>query len=182
MSDTSRTAVFAGGCFWCMEPPYDTLPGVLSTVSGYTGGQMDNPTYEQVSSGRSGHLEVLQVTFDPAKVSYEELLNVFWQNIDPLNPDGQFCDRGEQYRSAVFVSNEEEQAAAESSRKKVEALLGRTVATEILDASIFYPAEDYHQDYYKENPTRYKFYRWNCGRDKRLEELWGKHQPLNLFE
>jgi peptide-methionine (S)-S-oxide reductase len=166
-------ATFAGGCFWCMEPPFDKVPGVLSTTSGYTGGQAKNPSYEQVSSGTTGHAESVQVVYDPAKVSYEKLLDVYWHNVDPLDGAGQFCDRGTQYRTAIFYHDEEQHRLAEKSKKDVEAKLGKRVLTQIVPASEFYPAEDYHQDYYQKNPVRYRFYRYNCGRDRRLKDLWG---------
>lgn len=169
-----EVATFAGGCFWCMEPPYDKLDGVLSTTSGYAGGRTEDPTYREVSSGRTGHLEVLQVEYDPSRVSYEELLEVFWRNIDPHDPRGQFCDKGEQYQAAIFALNDGQRAAAEASKTAVEAELSEPVVTEIRPAAKFYPAEDYHQDYYKKNPVRYKFYRWNCGRDQRLQQVWGE--------
>lgn len=172
MQENIKTAIFAGGCFWCMEKPYDKIDGVISTVSGYSGGAVDNPTYEQVSSGATGHYEVLQVTYDASKISYDKLLDIFWRNVDPLDAGGQFCDRGGQYRSGIFYSSEEEQQIAEQSKAKHEQILGQKIVTEILPASTFYPAEDYHQDYYLKNPVRYKFYRWNCGRDQRLEEVW----------
>lgn len=168
-----KTAIFAGGCFWCMEKPFDKIDGVKSTVSGYSGGAIENPTYKQVSSGESGHYEVLQVTYDPSKVSYDQLLDIFWRNVDPLDAGGQFCDRGGQYRSGVFYSNDEEKNIAEKSKAKHEAILGEKIVTEIMPASTFYAAEDYHQDYYQKNPVRYKYYRWNCGRDQRLEQVWG---------
>ncbi|BFR49113.1 peptide-methionine (S)-S-oxide reductase MsrA [Nitratidesulfovibrio sp. HK-II] len=169
----TATAVFAGGCFWCMEKPFDQLNGVLETTSGYTGGAVDSPTYKQVSSGLTGHAEALRVTYDPAKVSYETLLDVFWRNVDPLDAGGQFCDRGSQYRSAIFVVDAAQREAAEASKKAIEARLGKPVATGIEDASTFWPAEDYHQDYYRKNPIRYAYYRNGCGRDKRLEQVWG---------
>lgn len=165
-------AIFAGGCFWCMEPPFDALDGVVSTTSGYTGGRTQNPTYEQVSAGRTGHAEVVRVVYDPAKVSYERLLDVFWRNIDPLDAGGQFCDRGSQYRSAIFYLSGEQRRLAEASKLAVEARLGRRVATEVVAAGEFYRAEAYHQDYYQTNPVKYKFYKWNCGRDQRLEQIW----------
>ena len=168
-------AVFAGGCFWCMEPPLDALEGVVSTTSGYTGGWTTRPTYEQVSAGDTGHVEAMRVVFDPAKVSYERLLEVFWRNVDPLDGGGQFCDRGSQYRTAIFVGDAAQRRLAEASKAAVaaeERLPGR-IATEVLDAAAFWPAEDYHQDYYRTNPARYRFYRWNCGRDARLREVWG---------
>ncbi|AWF83526.1 peptide-methionine (S)-S-oxide reductase [Microbulbifer sp. A4B17] len=173
-SSNIRTAIFAGGCFWCMEPPFDKVDGVLETTSGYSGGHVKNPTYEQVSSGGTGHAEVVQVKYDANKVSYSDLLNIFWHNIDPFDAGGQFCDRGDQYRAEIFYGNDEEKALAEESKKKVEAELGKKVVTQIKPAATFYPAEAYHQDYYQRNPLRYKYYRYRCGRDKRLEEVWGK--------
>ena len=174
-AQTPQTAsvILAGGCFWCMEPPYDQTDGVISTISGYSGGKTANPTYEQVSSGSTGHIEVVKVEYDPAKVSYEKLLDIFWANIDPLDPAGQFCDKGSQYRSAIFFGNEKEKELAEASKKQIADKLGQAVATDILPASVFYPAEDYHQDYYVKNPLKYKFYRYGCGRDARLETVWG---------
>jgi peptide-methionine (S)-S-oxide reductase len=172
-SDKLAKATFAGGCFWCMEPPYDKLEGVISTTSGYTGGQKENPTYKEVSAGGTGHAEVVQVVYDPTKVSYEQLLDVFWKNIDPTVEDQQFCDHGDQYRSAIFYHNDEQKQLAEASIAPVTERFG-TVYTEIVSASTFYPAEEYHQDYYQKNPVRYKFYRTACRRDARLKELWGK--------
>jgi peptide-methionine (S)-S-oxide reductase len=171
----TAVATFAGGCFWCMEPPYDQLEGVVSTTSGYAGGPEQDPTYEQVARGQTGHAEVVQVVYDPAVVSYEELLRVYWRNVDPLAVDRQFCDAGRQYRSAIFYHDEAQRAAAEASLREVQARFDQPVATAIepLDDS-FYPAEAYHQDYYQRNPLRYKFYRFNCGRDQRLEALWGE--------
>ena len=168
-----KTAVFAGGCFWCMEPPFDKLDGVLATTSGYAGGMAPNPTYEQVSSGRTGHLEVLQVQYDPKKVTYDTLLEVFWRQVDPLDSGGQFCDRGKQYTTAIFAGSDEERKTAETSKETVAKRLGKPVVTPVLPAATFYPAEDYHQDYYKKNPLRYQYYRYACGRDKRLEQVWG---------
>ncbi|WP_413663162.1 peptide-methionine (S)-S-oxide reductase MsrA [Microbulbifer sp. CNSA002] len=173
-SSNIRTAIFAGGCFWCMEPPFDKVDGVLETTSGYSGGHVKNPTYEQVSSGGTGHAEVVQVKYDTNKVSYSDLLNIFWHNVDPFDSGGQFCDRGDQYRAEIFYGNQEEKVLAEESKKKVEAELGKKVVTQIKPAATFYPAEAYHQDYYQRNPLRYKYYRYRCGRDKRLEEVWGK--------
>ena len=169
------TATFAGGCFWCMEPPFDKLDGVVSTTSGYTGGHQPDPTYEAVSAGVTGHTEAVQVVYDPAKISYEELLQVFWRNIDPLDAKGQFCDKGNQYRSAIFYHDAEQQRLAETSRQALveSGKLPGPVVTEIVAAGTFYPAEAYHQDYYQENPARYHFYRYTCGRDQRLEQLWG---------
>lgn len=168
----SETATFAGGCFWCMEPPFDAIDGVISTTSGYTGGFTQNPTYEQVSNGTTGHLEAVRVIYDPARVSYQQLLDTFWRNIDPLNNSGQFCDRGPQYRSAVFYHNEIQKKQAEVSRDWLKGERNWEIATDIRPAVRFYPAEDYHQDYYRKNPLRYKFYRSGCGRDERLKELW----------
>lgn len=170
-----QTAIFAGGCFWCMEPPFDRLPGVVETISGYSGGAVKNPSYEQVSAGNTGHLEVLRVTYDSAQISYHQLLQVFWRNIDPYDAGGQFCDRGVHYRSAIFYASSEQKMAAEQSLAELSrlGLADGAVATKLLPAQDFYPAEEYHQDYYLKNPRRYKYYRWSCGRDKRLEELWG---------
>ena len=181
---TTARATFAGGCFWCMEPPYDKLPGVISTTSGYIGGKVRNPAYEQVSAGITGHTEAVQVVYDPAKVSYRQLLEVFWKNIDPVAKDRQFCDGGSQYRSGVFWHDEEQKKLAEESK----ALLNKGLAfgsakpvgfkggvvTEITQASEFWAAEEYHQDYYMKNPVRYAYYRHGCGRDSRLKQLWGE--------
>jgi peptide-methionine (S)-S-oxide reductase len=166
-------ATFAGGCFWCMVHPFDQIKGVVKVTSGYAGGVSRNPTYEEVSSGSSGHRESVDIVYDPSQVSYQKLLDVFWHNIDPTNNEGQFCDYGSQYRSAIFVHDETQKRLAEESKRAVEAKL-KHVYTDILQASQFWPAEDYHQDYYKKNPVRYKFYRFNCGRDQKLEQLWGK--------
>lgn len=166
-------ATFAGGCFWCMEPPYDELEGVTSTISGYIGGTKKDPTYEQVSAGTTGHTEAVQITYDPQKVSYEKLLEIFWRNIDPLTANAQFCDSGSQYRSGIFYHDEAQKKLAEASQKRIQTRFKQPVVTEITAASEFYPAEDYHQDYYKKNPIRYKIYRYGCGRDQRLKELWG---------
>jgi len=170
-----ETAIFAGGCFWCMEPPFEKLDGVISVTSGYTGGLKKNPTYEEVSAGKTGHAESIEVLYDPAKISYAKLLEVFWQNIDPLAANRQFCDVGSQYRSGIFYKDESQKKLAEESKRKLEenAKFKGKIATEITQASTFYPAEEYHQDFYKKNPIRYKSYRWGCGRDRRLEELWG---------
>ncbi|MGE0682901.1 MAG: peptide-methionine (S)-S-oxide reductase MsrA, partial [Candidatus Binatia bacterium] len=163
-----ETAIFAGGCFWCMEPPFDKLDGVMSTTSGYTGGQTKNPSYEEVSSGVTGHTEAVQVVFDPAKISYAKLLDVFWRNIDPFTPNAQFCDHGSQYRTAIFYHGEEQQRLAEASKKALEqsGRFTKPIVTEIVPAGEFYKAEEYHQDYYQKNPLRYKFYRYQCGRDQ----------------
>ena len=179
LSAEQRTAVFAGGCFWCMEPPFDKVAGVIRTVSGYAGGKKQNPTYREVASGQTDHLEALQVTYDPEKVSYKELLEVFWVNVDPLDGGGQFCDRGHSYLTAIFYSSEAEETLVRSSREQVGRILKQSIATELIPFTQFWPAEDYHQDYYKKNPTRYKFYRWNCGRDRRLKLLWNE-KPLVL--
>jgi peptide-methionine (S)-S-oxide reductase len=167
-------ATFAGGCFWCVEADFDKVDGVISTTSGYTGGHTANPSYEQVSHGGTGHAEAVEIVYDPAKVSYKKLLDVFWHNIDPLAKDRQFCDHGDQYRSAIFYHDEEQRALAEASKAAVEKRFEQPVATQIVSAGPFYKAEEYHQDYYMKNPVRYKFYRFNCGRDARLEQLWGK--------
>lgn len=168
-------ATFAGGCFWCMEPPYDKLDGVISTKSGYTGGQKKNPTYEEVSSGRTGHAEAVEVVYDPKKIGYEKLLEVFWRNVDPTVKDQQFCDVGSQYRTGIFYHDEEQKRLAEASKAALEKNkpFKGPIVTEITRATEFYPAEDYHQDYYLKNPVRYKFYRSGCGRDNRLKQLWG---------
>ena len=176
-SPQSEKATFAGGCFWCMEHPFDQLEGVLSVTVGYTGGQKKNPRYEEVSSGTTGHAESVQIVYDPAKITYTKLLDVFWHNIDPTVKNQQFCDVGNQYRTAIFYHNEEQKRFVEESKNALEKS-GRfkgPIYTEIVPASEFYPAEEYHQHYYKKNPIRYKFYRYNCGRDQRLEELWGSH-------
>jgi len=169
-------ATFAGGCFWCMEHPFDQIDGVVSVTSGYTGGERPKPSYEEVSSGGTGHAEAVEVVYDPKKVSYDKLLFVYWRNVDPLTRNRQFCDAGEQYRSAIFVHDAEQRKLAEASKAALEAAkrFKTPVVTEILPATLFYAAEEYHQDYYKKNPLRYAFYRRGCGRDGRLEELWGQ--------
>ena len=167
-------ATFAGGCFWCTESDFDKVKGVISTTSGYIGGRVANPGYERVSAGGTGHAEAVEVVYDPGKVSYDQLLTFYWRTIDPTVKNAQFCDHGDQYRTAIFVRNAEERKLAEASKKKVEAELKQPIYTQIVDAGPFYAAEDYHQDFYLKNPTKYKFYRWNCGRDQRLEQLWGK--------
>jgi len=166
-------ATFAGGCFWCMVHPFDQLPGVVSVTSGYTGGTRQKPTYEEVSSGGTGHAESVDVVYDPSKITYQKLLDVFWHNIDPLARDYQFCDHGTQYRSAIFVHDESQRKLAEASKAEVQKRFKQPVVTEITPASTFWPAEAYHQDYYKKNPLRYNFYRTSCGRDARLKQLWG---------
>jgi len=169
------TATFAAGCFWCVEADFDMVPGVISTTSGFIGGTIAYPTYNQVVTGTTGHTEAVEVVFDPSRVTFQKLLDVFWRNHDPLAKNRQFCDSGEQYRAGVFYHDDEQKRFAEESKKTVEARFApRMVHTEITKAGPFYKAEDYHQDYYEKNPIRYKFYRFNCGRDQRLEQLWGK--------
>lgn len=176
-------ATFAGGCFWCMEPPFEALDGVVSVTSGYTGGAKANPTYEEVSAGGTGHTEAVEIRYDPAKVTYETLLDVFWHNIDPVTANRQFCDKGSQYRSAIFYHDETQHRLADASKQALEGagILPGPIVTEIVPARPFYPAEEYHQDYYKKNPIRYRYYRYGCGRDARLRELWGdaagSHEP-----
>ncbi len=173
------TATFAGGCFWCMQPAFDRVEGVVSTTVGYTGGHTKNPTYQDVESGTTGHAEAIQITYDPKKISYPQLLDVFWHNVDPLTANGQFCDFGPQYRSAIFYHDNEQKRLAEASKQALESSgrFPQPIVTEIVPASPFYPAEEYHQDYYRKNPVRYHYYRYRCGRDRRLEELWGKPAP-----
>lgn len=168
-------ATFAGGCFWCMEAPFDKLPGVVSVTAGYTGGHLKNPTYKEVSAGGTGHAEAVQIVYDPDKVGYEKLLNIFWHNIDPTTKDRQFCDVGNQYRSAIFYHTEDQRKLAEQSMRELEKNkpFKEPIVTELVPATEFYPAEEYHQHYYKKNPLRYKYYRYSCGRDQRLQELWG---------
>ena len=174
-SADSATVVFAGGCFWCMEKPFDDLPGVTNTVSGYAGGTVADPNYRQVTAGGTGHYEVVQVTYDPALVSFDDLLQVFWVNVDPLDDGGQFCDRGASYKTAVFYQNADQRAQAEASKTQQAERFKQPIATDVIELAEadFYPAEDYHQNYYLENPVRYNFYRRSCGRDARLAELWG---------
>lgn len=169
------TAIFAGGCFWCMEPPFDALDGVISTTSGYTSGTQPNPTYAQVSTGKTGHTEALKIVYDPSKVTYEKLLEVFWRNHDPLTANGQFCDKGSQYRAGIYYGTDKEKRLAEASKAAIEksGRFKQKIVTEIVAATTFYPAEDYHQDYYLKNPIRYKYYSTSCGRARRLNELWG---------
>jgi len=170
------TATFAGGCFWCMEPAFDKLDGVVATISGYTGGHKANPTYEEVSAETTGHLEAIQVLYDPSRVGYERLLEIFWRNINPTDPDGQFVDRGAQYRSAIFYHDADQQRLAEASRQRLDTSgrFRQPVVTPIIPAGLFYPAEEFHQDYYQKNPLRYRFYRHGSGRDQFLESVWGK--------
>lgn len=170
-------AAFAGGCFWCMEHPFDELPGVVSVTSGYSGGETKNPTYEEVSAGGTGHAESVEVLYDPAKIGYATLLDVYWHNVDPLTRDAQFCDHGHQYRTAIFYHDSTQRRLAEESKQRLAARFPQPIVTEIVAAGPFYPAEEYHQHYYRKNPLRYKFYRWGCGRDRRLKELWGDAAP-----
>ncbi len=170
--DTAR-AIFAGGCFWCVESDFDKVPGVVSTTSGYTGGHLDNPTYRDVVTETTGHREAVLVEYDPDKVSYEALLDAYWHSVDPTDADGQFCDRGESYTTAIYTTSDDQQKQAEASAKTISAELDAPVATLIAPAQTFYPAEDYHQDYYLKNPVRYKYYRFGCRRDARLDRLWG---------
>jgi peptide-methionine (S)-S-oxide reductase len=174
-------ATFAGGCFWCMEPPFEALDGVVSVTAGYTGGTKVDPTYEEVSAGGTGHAESIEVTYDPARISYEKLLDVFWHNVDPTTGNRQFCDKGNQYRTAIFYHDETQKRLAEQSKQALEASrkLPGPIVTEIVPAGRFYPAEEYHQDYYKKNPIRYRYYRWGCGRDQRLKEIWGDEAPTH---
>ena len=173
--ENAARATFAGGCFWCLEAPFDELDGVFETTSGYTGGRVENPSYEQVSRGGTGHTEAVQVTYDPARVLYEKLLEVFWRNIDPTDAMGQFCDKGSQYRSGIYWHDAEQRRLAERSRAEFveQVRFDAPIATEIVEAGAFYPAEDYHQNYYQKNPIRYRFYRTGCERDRRLREVWG---------
>jgi len=175
-SEKHEVAIFAGGCFWCMEHPFDELDGVISTTSGYIGGTKENPTYKEVSAGGTGHAEAVKVLYDPKKVSYEKLLEVFWRQINPTTPDRQFVDVGSQYRSGIFYNSEEQRKLAEKSKRVMDesGRFGAPIVTEITAAGTFYPAEDYHQDYYKRNPIRYKYYRFGSGRDQYLKKIWGK--------
>lgn len=172
----AETATFAGGCFWCMDAEFASIPGVSKVVSGYTGGHTKHPTYEEVSFGTTGHFEAIEVTFDPSKVAYSKLLDIYWHNIDPLDPYGQFCDKGSQYRAGIFYHGKEQKKLAEASREQVKKMFGQEIAAIIAPAAEFYPAEDYHQDYYIKNKTRYKMYHMGCGRDGRLDELWKDKQ------
>lgn len=182
--DKLEKATFAGGCFWCMEPPFEKLEGVSEAISGYTGGQEANPTYEEVSAGRTGHLESIQVLYDPSKISYSDLLEVFWRQIDPTDPGGQFVDRGSQYRSAIFYNNDEQKRLAELSKEALNksGRYDKPIVTEISKATEFYPAEDYHQDFYKKNPLRYKSYRYFSGRDKYVKKIWGDEKETKFSE
>ena len=168
-----QTATFAGGCFWCVESDFDQIPGVVKAVSGYTGGSLDNPNYKQVSAGGTGHLEAVEITFDPSQVTYDDLLTAFWLSVDPTDAGGQFCDRGESYTTAVFVHGDEQRRLAEASKQTATRELGQEIVTPIKGATAFYLAEDYHQDYYQKSSVRYRYYRWACGRNNRVEEVWG---------
>ena len=172
--EKTAKAIFAGGCFWCVEADFDKVAGVISTTSGYIGGTVKNPTYQQVSGGTTGHAEAVEVVYDPAKVTYAKLLDHYWQNIDPFDPDGQFCDKGSAYHSAIFFGNDEEKKLAETTKEEIAARFKQTVATEIKPTTTFTAAEDYHQDYHNQNPVSYKYYKWGCGRAQRLAEIWGK--------
>jgi len=169
----TKTALFAAGCFWCIQPPFDQMAGVLKTTVGYTAGHTENPSYQEVSKGTTGHTEAIEVTYNPEVVSYEKLLEVFWQNVDPFDAGGQFCDRGSQYRAGVYFKTPAEEATAKASAASIGHQFDQPVAVEIVKATSFYPAEEYHQGYYKKNPVRYKYYRYGCGRDKRLKAIWG---------
>ena len=174
--DELATATFAGGCFWCVESDFDKVPGVVETISGYTGGTVENPNYKQVTKGGTGHREAVQIRYDPKQVSYERLLHIFWRSVDPTDGGGQFCDRGESYQTAIFAGSEEERRLAEASREALEQsmVLDAPVVTPIETAGEFYPAEDYHQDYYTKSPFRYRYYRFACGRDSRVQQVWGR--------
>jgi peptide-methionine (S)-S-oxide reductase len=172
--DAASTIILAGGCFWCVESDFDSVPGVLETVSGYTGGTTLNPTYRQVGSKKTGHREAVRIVFDPSKVTYAQLLAAYWHSIDPTDAGGQFCDRGEPYNTAVFVLDGEQRKQAEASKAAAEKELGQKIVTTIEDAGPFYPAEEYHQDYYKKNLRTYQFYRWRCGRNQQVEKVWGE--------
>jgi methionine-S-sulfoxide reductase len=173
----TETAIFAAGCFWCVEEAFEKVPGVVSVVSGYTGGKVANPSYEQVTTGRTGHYESVKVIFDPGKVSYQQLVDWFWRNVDPHDADGQFCDKGPHYRGAIFYMGDAQKKIAEDSKKALAGGFKQPVVTEILPAGPFYDAENYHQDYYKKNPNRYQFYKYGCQRVQRLEQVWGKATP-----
>jgi len=175
-----KTAIFAGGCFWCVESDFDQIDGVVETVSGYIGGTVENPDYREVSAGGTGHYEAVRITYDPAKVSYDALLSAFWHSVDPTDAGGQFCDRGESYRTAIFATDEAQLAAAETTKAEVAKDLKTDIATAVIKAPTFYPAEGYHQDYYEKNPLRYKYYRYGCGRDARVKDVWGDKAFLGI--
>ncbi|AQU81564.1 MULTISPECIES: peptide-methionine (S)-S-oxide reductase MsrA [unclassified Halomonas] len=178
----NAVATFAGGCFWCMEPPYDRQAGVISTSSGYTGGERENPTYQEIGRGDTGHAQAVEVIFNPEEISYAQLLEIFWYNVDPFAINQQFCDVGTQYRSAIFYHDDEQRELAEATKAEIEQRFDREVATQIVPASEFWEAEEYHQAYYQKNPLRYRFYRHNCGRDNRLEEVWGERAGGPTFK
>ncbi|MEF2072102.1 peptide-methionine (S)-S-oxide reductase MsrA [Consotaella aegiceratis] len=180
LAQGTQTAIFAGGCFWCVESDFDHVKGVVETISGFTGGTLDNPTYQQVSHGGTGHYEAVKITYDSSKVSYDQLLTVFWHSVDPTDAGGQFCDRGDSYRTAIFATNDEQLREAEASKTAVAKDLSAPIATKIVKAGAFYPAEDYHQNYYQKNPLRYRYYRWNCGRDQRIDQVWGDKAHLGI--
>lgn len=175
-----KSAIFAGGCFWCVEADYDGVKGVISTTSGYIGGTAESANYKTVSNGGTGHYEAVKIVYDPGKVTYRKLVDIFWRTVDPTDAGGQFCDRGSSYKTGVFVTNDKEREIAVASKKRAEAALGRKIVTPILNATPFYKAEGYHQNYYKKNPVRYKIYRYGCGRDARIKSLWGNqaHQGI----
>jgi peptide-methionine (S)-S-oxide reductase len=174
------TAIFAGGCFWCVESDFDKIDGVVETVSGYIGGTLENPGYREVTAGGTGHYEAVKITYDPAKVTYEALLGAFWHSVDPTDAGGQFCDRGDSYRTAIFATDDAQLQKAETTKAEIGKDLGTDIATAIIKAPIFYPAEDYHQDYYVKNPLRYKYYRYNCGRNARVKDVWGDKAYLGI--
>tara|TARA_R110000850_G_scaffold21006_26_gene62197 strand:- start:766 stop:1371 length:606 start_codon:yes stop_codon:yes gene_type:complete len=179
-----ETAILAGGCFWCVESDYDHVPGVISTTSGYIGGETPNPTYKAVSAGGTGYIEAVKIVFDPDKTSYSNILDVFWRSVDPTDDGGQFCDRGESYKTAIFATTDAQKETAQSSKAALNesGVLKKPIVTEIRDASKFYPAEEYHQDYYNKNPIRYKFYRFSCGRDAKIVELWGDQAHQGILD
>jgi peptide-methionine (S)-S-oxide reductase len=183
-TDNTDTLIVAGGCFWCVESDFDHVPGVIDTISGYTGGTLENPTYRVVSAGGSGHLEAVKITFDPKKVSYQALLDVFWRTVNPTDDGGQFCDRGESYKTAIFANSPQQRQSAEISRRLIEAsgVLKDPIVTPIIDTSTFYPSEDYHQDYSTKNPIRYSYYRFSCGRDKQVRAIWGEEAYRGVTE
>jgi peptide-methionine (S)-S-oxide reductase len=182
--EKTDTAILAGGCFWCVESDFDHVPGVINTVSGYTGGTIDNPTYKVVSAGGSGHLEAVKITYDPGKISYQELLDIFWRSVNPTDDGGQFCDRGESYKTAIYVNSPDQRQHAEFSKRQIDTsgVLLNPIVTPIIDASTFYPSEDYHQDYASKNPIRYKYYRYRCGRDEDIREIWGDQAFRGITE
>ena len=179
-ADKKASAIFAGGCFWCVESDFDKVPGVISTTSGYIGGSAKTANYKTITSRPTGHYEAVRIVYDPDKVSYRRLLNVFWRSVDPTDAGGQFCDRGHSYKTAVFVKNEDQRKIALGTKKKAEETLGKKIVTKIQTAGPFYKAENYHQDYYKRNPVRYKVYRYGCGRDQKIRSLWGQEAHAGI--